>query len=71
MLLPSDMQEELGPPLLTDLLVPACDSKNLSSHFVTMRESAKDKTNMLRVTEREGQAPMVLGDVSELLKQPL
>lgn len=32
------------------------DSKNLSSHFVTMRESAKDKTNMLRAADRKDQS---------------
>ena len=42
--------------LLQNVVVSACDSKNLSSHFVTMRESVKDKTNMLRVAERKDQS---------------
>lgn len=52
MLLPRHM-EELGLPFLDIYSVVAtCNSKDLSSHCVTMRESAKDKTPILRVTER-------------------
>ena len=42
--------------LLQNVVVSACDSKNLSSHFVTMRESVKDNTNMLRIAERKDQS---------------
>lgn len=56
MLLQSGIQEEMGLFLLLIFVAPACDSKNLSSHFVTMRESAKDKTSLLRVAEKKDQS---------------
>lgn len=40
-------------PLLINAAVSACNSKSLSSHFATMRESAKIKTNLLSVTKRK------------------
>lgn len=42
--------------LLLKFVASACDSKNFSSHFVTMRDSAKDKTNLLRVAEKKDQS---------------
>lgn len=46
----------MGLLLLLKFVASACDSKNLSSHFVTMRDSAKDKTSLLRVAEKKDQS---------------
>lgn len=45
-----------GPSSSENAAVSTCDSKSLSSHFATMRESAKIKTQMPSVTERKDQS---------------